>query len=92
MQVEKVLIKYAGRSFELAVSEMDLAPDNPSDQEVKDAAAVRVSQILAEEGESVTPDFSNLVVDPPQNERQAGQHPDKTVLNMRPPASYGPSL
>ncbi len=89
MQVEKVLIKYDGRSFELDVADMDLAPDNPSDQEVKDAAAVRISQILADEGNPATPDFSNLVVDPPQNERQDGQHPNRTVLNMRPSATYG---
>ena len=79
MNVERVTIKYDGQYSEFQAGDLDMSPTNPSDAEATTAVIAQL-------------DIDNLtgyVVDPPETERNSGQHDDKTVLNVRPTASYG---
>lgn len=92
MAWDRLTIKFDGRSYEFPISEVDVNPDNPRDEEIRVAASAAIFAQHQEENpgvEPVRPDFSRFVVDPPEAERLRGDHADKTVLNLRPSASYG---
>ena len=82
MNVETVTIKYDGEFHEFSVSDLDLTPDNPTDNDVKTAIIARLDL-------SGLSSLDGFVVDPPEAERTAGSHAEKTVLNIRPTATYG---
>jgi hypothetical protein len=88
MVIDKVTIKYNGqyiefperdKGFETLTDQLDINPNNPSD------AAVTAAVMGALGANSL----SGFVIDPPETERMAGQHDTKTVLNIRPTATYG---
>lgn len=79
MNVERVTIKYDGQFYEFPVAELDVNPQNPPDTAVMNA-------VMGQLGINSLPGF---VVDPPESERFAGQHDTKTVINIRPTATYG---
>ena len=97
MAFERITIKHDGvyrewgnesnplNSLDIALAESGTELQaNITDEQVITAISVE----LAGEDESPV-DLSNFVVDPPEAERLAGQHDDKTVLNLRPPATFG---
>lgn len=79
MNVAAVTIKYNGEFHEFPVESLDFNPQNPSDAAV--LAAVR--------GALSAETLNGFVVDPPEVERNTGQHDTKTVINIRPTATYG---
>lgn len=81
---EKVIIKYNGRSHEWPVAELDL----PSEQITDSHVLAAVTQRLDSEGVAVH-SLTGYSVDPPESERLSGQHEGKTVLNVRPTATFG---
>lgn len=81
---DRITIKYSGHYKEWPLSDLDISSENPSDEEIRDAVMLR----LDHDGLPVTA-LDGYVVDPPEEERLAGQHNDKTVLNIRPSATYG---
>lgn len=85
MNVQKVTVKYGGEPYEFDVSELDMSPVNPSDQEVRDAI---IGALSHRHGITVA-NLNEFVVVPPQDERNAGEHDAKTVLNLMPDATYG---
>lgn len=76
---DKVTMKFDGRFYEWPVSELDMPADAATDSHVLAAVQTKLG----------VESLSGYVVDPPQSERLAGQHDDKTVLNVRPTATYG---
>lgn len=80
MQVEKILVKYEGGVTQLDVVNdgLDMGQTNPSDEEVMNAVMQKTE----------IDNLDGYVVDPPQAERNAGQHETITVLNIRPSAHY----
>ncbi len=66
----------------LAESGMELMP-RITDEQVMTAISISLG------GDGTPVDLSNFVIDPPESERLAGQHDEKTVLNLRPPATFG---
>lgn len=79
MNVQTVTIKYNGEYHEFQAADLDMSQTNPADREVLNAIMVRLN----------INDLTGFVVDPPENERNLGQHDTKTVLNVRPTATYG---
>ncbi len=82
---ERVTIKYDGRFYEFAMADLDL-PDaaSPTDADIQTAVIGR----LAAEGVP-SANLAGFVIDPPESERQSGEHDSKTVLNIRPTATFG---
>ena len=92
MAWDRVTVKHDGRYFEFPIDTIDVNPDNPTDEQIKTAMAGAIHAQLQDESpgsDPAVPDFSRFTVDPPQAERLSGQHANKTVLNLRPSASYG---
>lgn len=81
---EKLTIKYNGEYHEFPVIDLDMSADLATDAHIISAVT---SQLRENNDQSVN--LSGYVVDPPESERLAGQHNDKTVLNIRPTAVYG---
>lgn len=82
MAFDKLSIKYDGRSWEFNVADLDVPSENLRDHHIMSA----VSQKLEDEG-CVNVNLSPYTVDPPESERLAGLHNEKTVLNVRPRAT-----
>ena len=79
MEVQIVRIKYDGELHEFQASNLDMGTTNPSDNEVIASVMVALD----------TDGLTGYVVDPPESERNAGNHDDKVVLDVRPSATYG---
>jgi hypothetical protein len=90
---QRVTAKYNGRYFDFPLTGMDLDPEQPVDADILTALAQRIAvDVAAEKDEDPAdhlPNFAGFVVDPPQDERLAGQHAAIEVLSVRPPAPYG---
>lgn len=84
MAFSRVTIKYNGEFHEFDLTDMDIPLEGATDQQILTATREHL------EGRGVTvSNFNGYVVDPPQAERLSGLHDDKTVLNIRPTATYG---
>lgn len=89
----RVTIKHGGRYFDFPIDELDLDQERPVDADIKTAMSQRIATELADdrgvEAATVLPNLVDFVVDPPEDQRLAGQHDDKEVLSIRPVAEYG---
>lgn len=84
MAFNRVTIKYDGQFHEFDITDMDIPLDGATDQQVLSATRQKL-----EEGGIAVSNFNGYVVDPPQAERLSGLHDGKSVLNIRPTATYG---
>ncbi len=89
---ERITIKYAGNYYEWGneqrpLTELDVpvSPDGLSLEDGISDESIKTA-LMAALG---APNLDGFVVDPPQEERQRGEHAEKTVLNLRPPAIWG---
>ena len=69
---EKVAVKFNGDYYEFDVTNLDLDPNNLTDEAIKSAVGVAIREVFSSRGETIsTPNFAGFVVDPPFNERNA---------------------
>ncbi len=91
MAFERITIKYGGNYHEwgndqqpLTDLDIPLAANGALEEGIDDES-VKTAVMVALDA----PNLEGYVVDPPQDERDRGEHGEKTVLNLRPTATYG---